>query len=139
MPNGRSHKKLEDYGPHDYDSEGTSDCKHGCGCWAGPSMSGGPPGLDPLGQHCPNNPINGEMQQGKDDYEDCVNGLIADLRSKLYKAQQAEKIVEQADEATKVGLVQRLEAAEREVAKLKRALTSIRDSVGKIARDILEE
>jgi hypothetical protein len=49
--------------PHDYpgalghnpDDPGecfTSDCRHGCGCWAGPSRSGGPEGVDPFGE-CP--------------------------------------------------------------------------------------
>jgi len=32
----------------------TSDCDHGCGCWMGATRSGGPAGLDPLGE-CPNN------------------------------------------------------------------------------------
>lgn len=31
----------------------TSDCSNGCGCWAGPSRSGGPDGIDPFGE-CPN-------------------------------------------------------------------------------------
>jgi hypothetical protein len=42
------------YGPHDYGAEdSTQDCTHGCGCWAGPSRSGGP--VDPFGL-CPSNP-----------------------------------------------------------------------------------
>jgi hypothetical protein len=40
-------------GGHIYDEQGTSDCANGCGCWAGPSRSGGPEGVDPLGA-CPN-------------------------------------------------------------------------------------
>lgn len=39
-------------GGHVYDEHGTSDCRNGCGCWAGPSRSGGPDGLDPFGA-CP--------------------------------------------------------------------------------------
>ena len=43
------------FGPHGYaDHDGTSDCSHGCGCWAGPCRSGG--SVDPLGP-CPMNPI----------------------------------------------------------------------------------
>ncbi len=33
----------------------TSDCLNGCGCWAGPFRSGGPKGIDPLGE-CPKAP-----------------------------------------------------------------------------------
>jgi len=39
--------KLEDFF--------TSDCEYNCGCWMGPSRSGGPNGIDPFGK-CPNNP-----------------------------------------------------------------------------------
>lgn len=42
-------------GGHRYDTRGTSDCSFGCGCWAGPSRSGGPDGIDPFG-NCPKNP-----------------------------------------------------------------------------------
>jgi len=48
------------FGPHGYTKDGTSDCSHGCGCWAGPSRSGGP--VDPLGP-CPQNPISREGEQ----------------------------------------------------------------------------
>lgn len=40
-------------GGHVYDEHGTSDCHNGCGCWAGPSRSGGPDGVDPLNGPCP--------------------------------------------------------------------------------------
>ena len=43
---------LHQVGGHVYDEQGTSDCANGCGCWAGPSRSGGPDGVDPLGA-CP--------------------------------------------------------------------------------------
>ena len=33
----------------------TSDCEYGCGCWAGPSRSGGPDGVNPFG-NCPKHP-----------------------------------------------------------------------------------
>ena len=29
------------FGGHSYTYEGTSDCAHGCGCWMGPTRSGG--------------------------------------------------------------------------------------------------
>lgn len=41
--------------PHSYEEDGTSDCAHGCGGWAGPSRSGGPDGVDPFGE-CPAHP-----------------------------------------------------------------------------------
>ena len=42
------------FGSHDYPNhDGTSDCGYGCGCWMGPSRSGGK--VDPFGA-CPNNP-----------------------------------------------------------------------------------
>lgn len=44
---------LQRVGGHIYDEHGTSDCANGCGCWAGPSRSGGPDGVDPFGA-CPN-------------------------------------------------------------------------------------
>jgi len=47
------------FGEHDYDEEGTSDCKHFCGCWAGPARSGGP--VNPFGR-CPKNPITPEKR-----------------------------------------------------------------------------
>ncbi len=45
----------EKFGDHDYGENpySTDDCRHGCGCWAGESRSGGP--IDPWGP-CPNNP-----------------------------------------------------------------------------------
>lgn len=43
----------KEFGPHKYaDHDGTSDCQYGCGCWMGPSRSGGK--VDPFGA-CPNN------------------------------------------------------------------------------------
>lgn len=45
---------TELFGPHDYGKDDhTQDCAYGCGCWAGPSRSGGP--VDPFGA-CPKNP-----------------------------------------------------------------------------------
>ena len=49
---------TQDAGGHSYHYlDGTSDCKHGCGCWAGPGWYGGPDGIDPMGK-CPKNPVN---------------------------------------------------------------------------------
>ncbi len=55
--NGRKvakHVDSKKFGPHKYiDCDGTSDCEYKCGCWMGPSRSGGP--VDPFGA-CPKNP-----------------------------------------------------------------------------------
>lgn len=50
LPEGKH--RVGGPGGHIYDEHGTSDCANGCGCWAGPSRSGGPDGIDPLGA-CP--------------------------------------------------------------------------------------
>ena len=49
------------FGSHDYgDHDGTEDCRYGCGCWAGPTRSGGP--VNPFGP-CPRNPkANAQVQ-----------------------------------------------------------------------------
>lgn len=53
---GRKQAKTVDpkkFGPHKYpDEDCTSDCTFGCGCWMGPSNSGGD--VDPFGA-CPKN------------------------------------------------------------------------------------
>ncbi len=90
MAKGRPHKKYNEYGPHNYSKDNELDrqykrCIFGCGCWIGPSRSGGPPGLDPFGA-CPNNPKDGKRQPGNNDYEDVVNGRVAKLEEELAKA-----------------------------------------------------
>ena len=85
MPNGHDTKK---YGGHDFGNQGgTSDCKHGCGCWMGPSRSGGPTGLDPFGK-CPKNPKDGKLLGGNADYDYVVTERIQNLESELYKAKE---------------------------------------------------
>lgn len=84
MPNSNGKK----YGKHKYaDHDGTSDCEFGCGCWAGPSRSGGPLGLDPMFGFCPNNPEDGERLGGNADYENVVNERIRNLESRVYRAE----------------------------------------------------
>jgi hypothetical protein len=109
MPNGAEHKE---FGGHHYPAapDATSDCSHGCGCWAGPARSGGPPGLDPFGK-CPNNPVDGVRREGKDDYAQVVNDRIRDLESRLYRAEHKLKQVE----PDKLELAERLEKAEAEL------------------------
>ena len=43
------------HNPNDPGDCYTSDCEYECGCWAGPSRSGGPDGVDPFG-NCPKHP-----------------------------------------------------------------------------------
>ena len=102
MPNGREHMSYEvDFGKHKYaDHDGTSDCKYGCGCWMGPSRSGGPMGVDPSGK-CPRHvlretlptslgkPIGSEGIMG-----DFVNGRILYLESEVYGLRPYKKIVD---------------------------------------------
>ncbi|OGI29470.1 MAG: hypothetical protein A2288_01810 [Candidatus Moranbacteria bacterium RIFOXYA12_FULL_44_15] len=91
MPNGHEKKK---HGGHDYGNrEGTCDCKHGCGCWAGPSRSGGPVGLDPFGK-CPSNPVDGKRRPGQIDYKDVVEQRIQDLETRLHQAEDRLRQVE---------------------------------------------
>lgn len=90
MPNGHGPKK---YGPHQYAEHGTSDCAFGCGCWAGDTRSGGPPGMDPLGA-CPKNPEDGKLLGGQQDIALVINQRIADLSSHLYQAQEKLKRVD---------------------------------------------
>ncbi len=136
MPNGREHKKYTDYGPHKYaDHDGTSDCEFGCGCWAGPARSDGPTGLDPFGR-CPNNPVDGKRQPGKNDYEDCVNGRIAKLEKKLYEANEAVETVQVAKGSSKVSLIKRLKEAERKVSLLAKTLTKMKEGQAHIQATI---
>lgn len=55
---GTTGLRKESFGGHSYAPDGTSDCAHGCGCWCGPTRSGGPDGVDPMGA-CPKNPLSG--------------------------------------------------------------------------------
>lgn len=80
MPNGHEYPAA----PHN-----TSNCKHGCGCWAGPSRSGGPLGLEPIGGRCPNNLLDGEDLRPTVDYEQVVNDRIDLLRDRAISAEQA--------------------------------------------------
>ncbi|MEK9184750.1 MAG: hypothetical protein AAB866_01115 [Patescibacteria group bacterium] len=90
MPNGHSPKE---YGKHKYPNpDGTSDCQYGCGCWMGPSRSGGPTGLDPFGI-CPKNPVDGILFGGAADYDNVVTERIRSLESKLHRAEERLKRV----------------------------------------------
>lgn len=57
----------------------TSDCSYGCGCWAGPSRSGGPDGVDPFGE-CPNHPDKSIVGDGLTTEEQMVLIALSDPR-----------------------------------------------------------
>jgi len=134
MPNGRSHKSYDDYGPHKYpDHDGRCDCEYGCGCWTSDAMSKSPVGISPFG-HCPNNPLDGQRQPGNNDYEDCVNGRIQKLESELYEAEQSVELVERAKKGTKIDLVKRLEQTKIWNTALKNILKRIQENAEEIQR-----
>ncbi len=118
MANGHGPKE---YGPHEYaDHGGTSDCKHGCGCWMGPTRSGGPTGLDPFGT-CPGNPKDGKLLGGSADYDEVVSRRIDRLRTELYAAEQRLKRVS----PSKTKLAQELAETKAKLAALERRLARI--------------
>jgi hypothetical protein len=119
MPNGHGPKE---YGGHKYaDHNRTSNCKHGCGCWMGPTRSGGPTGLDPFGK-CPNNPKDRKPLGGKADYDYVVTERIEDLRSRLYKAEEQLKAVK----PSKVKLAAELKSVRAELNKKKELFSNLR-------------
>ena len=94
MPNGT--KEPREYGAHQYDDDGTSDCHYRCGCWTGPCRSGGPQGIDPFGE-CPNNPVGAERLEGDRDYRNVIErriekleSLVSELRQQEYAAKLAQ-------------------------------------------------
>lgn len=91
MPNGNHERK--EYGPHKYEGEGTSDCAYGCGCWMGPSRSGGPAGIDPFGA-CPGNPMDWKPLGGTQDREMVISQRIKDLERRADEAERKWKSVE---------------------------------------------
>ena len=122
MPNGHGPKE---YGEHQYaDHDGTSDCKHGCGCWMGPTRSGGPTGLDPFGK-CPNNPEDGKLLGRNADYDYVVTERIQDLSSRLYKAEDRLKRVK----PSKVKLADELASVRKELFEKNQLLVKLQDLI----------
>ena len=123
MPNGHGPKE---YGGHQYaDHDGTSDCKHDCGCWMGPARSGGPTGLDPSGK-CPKNPKDKKLLGGNADYDYVVTERIQNLESRLYSAEERLKAVE----PSKAKLADELESARAELSEKDRILAELRRLIG---------
>ena len=127
MPNGNDHTR--EYGGHKYpDIHTTNDCEHGCGCWAGPTRSGGPLGLDPLKGECPNNPICGERLSDKEDYEIVVVRRIRNLEK---RACDAEGMLEDVAPG-EIKLVEDLRAAERIISEQRNTLRETHEAIGKV-------
>lgn len=127
MPNGHDYSKG--YGPHEYeDGPGTYDCEYGCGCWRGPTRSGGPIGVDPRGE-CPKNPADGNLVGGNADHEIVVERRIRALESAAYQGQEAIENLEKAKKSTKAALVQRLGQAETEIDRLMGLLTELQKTL----------
>ena len=121
MPNGHDYSK--EYGGHKYaDHDGTSDCKYGCGCSMGPSMSHGPTGLDPDGE-CPNNPKDGKRLPGNADYEIVVERRIRGQESRAFSAEQAVEKVS----TSKKRLAEGVANTKKSLAEKTKALKSFTD------------
>lgn len=118
MPNG--HDYTKEYGPHEYPAapDHTSDCKFGCGCWAGPARSGGPLGLDPFGE-CPGNPKDGRKLGVNTDYEIVVTRRIRVLESRAYNAEQEVERLKYIKNTPKANLVDRVKKLESQIRILK--------------------
>jgi hypothetical protein len=121
MPNGHGDKE---YGKHKYsDGAGTtSDCKYGCGCWMGPSRSGGPTGLDPFGK-CPNNPKNTKRSEGITDYDNVVTQRIKELESRACIAEEKLKKVKPSKQA----IANELDSVKKQLSGAMQVLSQIRD------------
>lgn len=122
MPNGYGHKE---YGEHEYDVGGTSNCKHGCGCWMGPSNSGGPTGLDPFGK-CPKNPTDGQLLGGKADYDYVVTERIENLESRCRKAEDRLEKVSPGE----AKLAEELASVKEKLAEKEQLLAELRHLIG---------
>lgn len=99
------HNYSKEYGDHEYPEEGDTslrNCVHKCGCYVASFTSGGPLGLDPLGE-CPHNPKNGERLPGAADYEIVVTRRIRageEAEAKLRRiSKPKKKLAEELDAA----------------------------------------
>jgi len=126
MPNG--HDYSREYGQHDYESEGTSNCRHGCECWMGPARSGGPIGLDPFGE-CPNNPKDGKRLGGNNDHDIVVTRRIRALESRAYAGKQAIERLEEIKKTPKAKLLERVEFLEEKLRKANDFFKNLKESM----------
>ncbi len=133
MPNGRKHLSYDnDFGPHKYaDHDGTSDCRYGCGCWIGPTRSGAPAGVNPLGK-CPQNLEIDELPEsfGKtmskpEILEDYINGRIDSLEQDVALLGRYRSIIEMAKEESSEYLAAKLRDSEKGRLLLEAKLKSV--------------
>jgi len=127
MPNGLPHDK--EYGPHEYPEapHRTSDCKYGCGCSAGPTMSHGPLGLNPFGE-CPQNPKDGVLLGGDDDYRCVVERRIRHLEKKASERDHFEKLAG----TEKVEIDRQLDEARTKFANIRNAFNHFKERMSEI-------
>ena len=142
MPNGREHLKYEDFGGHSYAQEGTSNCSNGCGCSAGPTMSSGPAGVDPLGGKCPGNSLrkilgfgNKELTQ-KEILDDFINGRISHIEREVNRLRPLAELVDAARRGTKIKLQEEVVELKRELVKLKYKMGNMKEIANKANREI---
>jgi len=121
MPNGYDYGEQR-HGPHDYgDEPGTHDCKHECGCWMGPSRSGGPAGVDQFDE-CPGNPLPGMSLGNLAANTDFV--ITRRVRGILARMNTAEDRVRRTSK-TKTKLAERIRELELENSNLMNTLYQI--------------
>lgn len=130
MPNGHDYGK--EYGRHSYREEGTSDCKYGCGCWAGDANSGGPVGLDPLSGECPNNPKDGKRIGGTADYEIVVTRRIRALEGRMYVGEQAQEKLGRIKNTPKGKLAQEVEDLRKKLAEDKKFFEELEKKIPRL-------
>ena len=141
MPNGREHLNYDDFGKHDYATEGTSDCSFKCGCWMGPARSGGPAGIDPFGK-CPNNPIRnvhsfGDRLLNEDERrDDLINSRIRELEANVFKLKPLKKLIEKAKESSTIDLLLRLGKLDEKNRSMAKEIARIKTKLFKIAEEI---
>lgn len=117
----------KEYGPHKYAGhDGTSDCEFQCGCWMGPTRSGGLLGIDPGGT-CPHNPLDGKLLGGKEDYESVVEQRILRLSSRATTAEAKLRAVE----SDKQELAEELAKTRQDLSKARFRLEQIRGIANK--------
>jgi len=122
-------QSKKEYGNHEYpNQDGTSDCKFGCGCWAGRTSSGGPTGIDPLGT-CPQNPVDGHLIGGREDYNYVVTERIRNLEFRVYEAEERLKQVS----PSHTELADELAAVKKELAEKRTILADLRHLIGDIS------
>lgn len=93
----------------------------------GPARSGGPLDLDPGGT-CPNNPEDGKLLGGKEDYEEVVLQRIHNAEARAHQAEQDLRRVAPGER----GLAEELAAKRILLMRYDQVVTEIRKILGKV-------